>query len=264
MKSFSFLGLGADMNLPLLTDDERAVYQWQMWIAGLGEQGQRRLKAASVLVSRIGGVGGTVALQLAAAGVGRLVLAHAGRLRPDDLNRQLLMSHAGLGTARVEQAARRLHELNPRLLIEAVPENISEANAHDLVGRVDAVASCAPLFEERLLMNREAVKQRKPLVDCAMYEMEAQLLTVRPGNTACLACLYPEPSTVWKRKFPVLGAVAGTVACLGAVELIKLLAGLREPLTNEMLVCDLADMEFRKVAVKRRPNCPVCGEETSA
>src|SRR5947207_4744831 len=112
--------------LPALTIDERSVYEWQMWVAGFGVRGQQRLKAASVLISRIGGVGGTVALHLAAAGIGRLVLAHAGNLRPDDLNRQLLMSHAGLGTPRVEQAARRLLDLNPRLAIDAVPENISE------------------------------------------------------------------------------------------------------------------------------------------
>src|SRR3954468_4335113 len=95
-------------DLPELTDDDRARYAWQLTVRGLGEEGQRRLKGASVLVSRCGGVGGTVALQLAAAGIGKLVLAHAGNLRVDDLNRQLLMSHAGLGQPRIEQAARRL------------------------------------------------------------------------------------------------------------------------------------------------------------
>src|SRR6516164_8439450 len=96
-----------------LTDEERAIYQWQLWVQGFGEAGQERLKASSVLVSRIGGVGGTVALYLAAAGVGRIVLAHAGNLRADDLNRQLLMSHAGTGQSRIEQATRRLREFNP-------------------------------------------------------------------------------------------------------------------------------------------------------
>src|SRR5688572_30455488 len=91
-----------------LTDVERAVYEWQTWVPDFGEAGQERLKAASVLVSRVGGVGGNVALQLAAAGVGRLVLAHAGNLRPADLNRQILMSDAGLGAPRAEQAAARL------------------------------------------------------------------------------------------------------------------------------------------------------------
>ena len=83
-----------------LSDEERAIYEWQLWVEGFGEAGQLRLKNATVLVSRIGGVGGTLALHLAAAGIGRLILAHAGNLRPDDLNRQLLMSHAGVGQSR--------------------------------------------------------------------------------------------------------------------------------------------------------------------
>src|SRR6476659_9078095 len=111
-----------------LTDSERARYEWQLWVPDFGEAGQEKLKGASVLISRCGGVGGMAAYELAAAGVGRLVLAHAGNLRPDDLNRQLLMSHAGLGQSRVHQAARRLRELNPYVELVPIEENISEAN----------------------------------------------------------------------------------------------------------------------------------------
>src|SRR5688572_13877078 len=111
-----------------LTDDDRAIYEWQLWVAGFGEAGQGRPQGSTVLVSRCGGVGGTVAMYLAAAGVGRLILAHAGALRPDDLNRQVLMSHAGLGRPRVEQAARRLRAMNPRLDVVPVAENVSPAN----------------------------------------------------------------------------------------------------------------------------------------
>jgi molybdopterin/thiamine biosynthesis adenylyltransferase len=243
----------------MLTDDERAIYEWQMWTPHFGEAGQEKLKAATVFVSRIGGVGGTLALQLAAAGVGKLVLAHAGNLRPSDLNRQLLMSHAGLGQPRLEQAARKLHDLNPRLHIELVPENITAANVRRLVAEADVVASCAPLFEERLAMNAAAVEHGKALVDCAMYELELQLFTVRPGQTACLQCLYPAPPAAWKREFPVFGAVAGTVASLGALEVIKLLTNVGKPLDNHLLLGDLASMMFRKIQVKRDPKCPTCG-----
>src|SRR5438105_7558461 len=106
-----------------LGDDERALYEWQRSVAGFGAAGQERLKAATVLVSRVGGVGGCVAHQLAAAGVGRLILAHAGNLRPDDLNRQLLMSHAEIGQSRALQAARRLRAFNPFVAVEPVTEN---------------------------------------------------------------------------------------------------------------------------------------------
>src|SRR5215468_3874547 len=109
-----------------LTDADRAIYEWQLSVSGFGEEGQRRLKNASVLVSRVGGVGGTVAFELAAAGVGRLVLAHAGNVRPDDLNRQLLMTHDWIGRPRMDLAARRLRELNPALEVLAVAENVTE------------------------------------------------------------------------------------------------------------------------------------------
>lgn len=242
-----------------LTDLERQVYQWQLWVSGFGEEGQRRLKGASVLISRCGGVGGAVALELAAAGVGRLILAHAGNVRPSDLNRQILMTHDWLGRPRVECAAQQLRALNPRLDVVTVNENVSEANVARLVGQADLVADCAPLFEERFLMNREAVRQRKPMVECAMYELEAQVTSIVPGQTSCLACLCPEAPADWRRQFPVFGAVAGMVGCLGAMEVIKLVTGLGQPLLNRLLTCDLRTMSFRTVKTTRSPECPVCG-----
>ena len=235
-----------------LTDHEKAVYEWQIWVPGFGESGQEALKDASVLVSRVGGLGSVVAYELAAAGIGRLVLAHAGDIKPSDLNRQLLMTHEGLGTPRVESASRRLKELNPRLEIVEVPENLSEHNAKQLVGDVDLVVDCAPLFPERFAMNRECVRQGKPLVDCAMYDCEFQITTILPGQTPCLSCLYPEDPPAWRREFPVFGAVSGTVACLGAMEAIKVLGGFGEPLAGQLLTCDLRDMTFRRRRLLRR------------
>jgi molybdopterin-synthase adenylyltransferase len=241
-----------------LTPDELARYDWQLSVRDFGEEGQRRLKAATVLVSRIGGVGGTAAMQLAAAGVGKLVLAHAGNLRIDDLNRQLLMTTDWLGKPRVESAVTRLKALNPHVQIEAVPENISETNAAELVGRCDLIVSAAPLFAERLLMNREAVREQKPLVDCAMYDLEGRLMTVLPRQTACLACLYPEPPPHWKRKFPVFSAIASSVGAMAAMEAIKLLAGFGTPLAGRLLAFDLRDMSFRSIPIARRGDCAVC------
>src|SRR5689334_14158815 len=129
-----------------------------MWIPDLGEAGQRKLRDASVLVTRVGGVGGTAALYRAAAGGGGLVLAHAGNIKRSDVHRQVLMSHGQVGQARVEVAAGRLRELNPHVEVEAVAENVSEANVGRLVGGVDLVVDGAPRFEERFLLNREVVR----------------------------------------------------------------------------------------------------------
>ena len=247
-------------NLPELTDVEREVYSWQMTVAGFGEEGQRRLKAATVMISRVGGVGGLVAYELAAAGVGRLVLAHGGMLKPSDLNRQLLMRHNALSQARIDIAADSLIALNPRLEIVAVPENISEANATELVGRADVVVDCAPLFEERFAMNDACVRLAKPMVECAMYETEAHITSFKPGKTGCLRCLYPEKPDDWQRRFPVIGAVSGTVGCLGAMEAIKIIVGLGEPLFNRLLTCDLRAMSFNSVRLRPSVDCLVCGE----
>ncbi|NND96558.1 MAG: HesA/MoeB/ThiF family protein [Pirellulaceae bacterium] len=243
-----------------LTDEERATYQWQMWVPDFGEAGQEKLKNASVMVSRVGGVGSVVAYELAAAGIGKLVLAHAGNIKPSDLNRQLLMTHDALGKPRIDSIQRRLLDLNPRLEIVAVGENVNEENAADLVQQCDLIVDCAPLFPERFAMNRQAVLQNKPLVECAMYELEAHITTVIPGKSPCVQCIWPENPPTWKRQFPVFGAVSGTVACMGAMEAIKVIAGIGESLAGRLIRLDLRDMEFQSMRVSRRDDCPVCGE----
>ena len=247
------------MKRAALTDEERAIWEWQMWTADFGEEGQEKLKAASVLISRCGGLGGVVAYELAAAGVGRLVIAHTGDIKPSDLNRQLLMTHDGLGTRRIDSIKQRLNDLNPRMEIVAVDENVNDENVEGLVEQVDVVVDCAPLFEERFLMNEQAVRQRKPMVECAMYELEAQITTFIPGRTACLRCITPEIPPAWKREFPVFGAVSGTVGCIAAMEAIKLISGLGTPLANRLFIFDLGDVSFHNVRIHPDPDCPCCG-----
>lgn len=246
-----------------LSDEDRAIYEWQMWVPDFGEEGQKRLKQSSVLISRVGGLGGLVAYELAAAGIGKLILAHAGAIKPSDLNRQLLMTYAGLGTSRVESAKRRLLELNPHLEVVTVDENVHEGNAAELVRQADLIVDCAPMFEERLAMNRQAVHQRKVMVECAMYELEGSLTTLRPGETPCLACLTPVPPAGWKRQFPVFGAVSGAVACMAAMEAIKVLSGFGDPLYGRMVTMDLRRMQFRRLQIERNPRCEICGNLTA-
>jgi molybdopterin/thiamine biosynthesis adenylyltransferase len=242
-----------------LTDEERAVYGWQTTIPGFGEEGQRKLKQASVFISRCGGLGGAVAYYLAAAGVGRLVIAHAGNVKPSDLNRQLLQTHDHVGRPRIESIARRLRELNPRLLVEGHNENVSDANADRLLAGADVVVDAAPLFEERFAINRAAVRQGKPMVECAVYEWEVQVTTVLPGRTACLQCLVPSVPPEWTRQFPVLGAVSGVAGSLGALEVVKLITGLGEPLAGRQLVMNLDTHAVRQLRLYRDPDCPACG-----
>ena len=230
-----------------------------MWVPDFGQMGQEKLKNASVMISRCGGLGSVVAYELAVAGIGRLVLAHAGNVNHSDLNRQLLMTYDWLGKPRIESAKRRLLELNPRLEIIAVNENVTSENVLQLVAEADLIVDCAPLFEEHFAMNAEAVAQRKPIVECAMYDLEATITSITPGQTPCLACLTPEPPPAWTRQFPVFGAVSGTVGCMGAMEAIKIIAGFGKPLLGKMVRIDLRDMTFDIFNLARNPNCAVCG-----
>ncbi len=251
------------MSYKPLTDLDRKLYEWQIWVNDFGEEGQQKLKNATVLISRVGGLGSVVAYELAAAGIGKFVLAHKGNVKHSDLNRQLLMTYDWLGKPRVESAKRRLLELNPHLEIEAIPENMSEDNAEEIVSNVDLIVDCAPLFEERFAMNKQAVLQNKPLVECAMYDLDAQITSIKPGETACLQCLHPETPVQWKREFPVFGAVSGTVGCLGAMEAIKIIAGFGDPLYNQILTLDLRSMRFRRIEIDKNPDCPTCSTQSS-
>ena len=247
-----------------LDETDRAIYEWQMWVRDFGEAGQVRLKNATALVSRCGGLGSPVAYELAAAGIGRLVIAHAGNVKPSDLNRQLLMTHDWLGKPRVESAARRLKELNPRLEVVAVNENLSPDNADRLVGMADVVIDCAPLFEERFAMNDAAMERGIPMIECAMYDLEATITTMVPGRTPCLRCLVPEDPRAWRREFPVFGAVSGSVGCLAAMEAIKLIGGFGEPLLGRMMTMDLRTMRIDQYRIERRHDCPTCSQITKA
>jgi len=243
-----------------LTDRDREMFKRQMDIPGFGEDAQRKLKNSSALVTRVGGLGGPVALYLGMAGVGRLVLAHPGDLTWSNLNRQILMRYDHVGKPRVECAAELFERLQPQCEVVALGDDAKDDNAEEWVSQVDIVCDCPPSFEERYALNKACVQLRKPMVEAAMYGMEGTLTTIVPGETPCLACLVPEKPTWWETYgFPVLGAVSAALGCLAAAEAIKVLTGFGETLKGKMLSYDANAMDFYKFPVQRRADCPVCG-----
>ena len=242
-----------------LTDQDRAIYEWQLNVPGLGEEGQLKLRNSAALVTRVGGLGGPLCFSLAAAGIGKLIVAHAGELRLDDLNRQILMTYDGVGKLRTESLEETLRRFNPNIELVVVPENVSPDNASKLADQADILFGAAPLFEERFLLNREAVRRGIPLIDCAMFNLEGHVIPIVPGTTPCLACLYPEVPPHWKRKFPVIGAVSALTANIGAMEGIEFLTGVGEVQTGKMIYFDARTMDFRKIKIHRRNDCEVCG-----
>jgi molybdopterin/thiamine biosynthesis adenylyltransferase len=241
-----------------LNTEDKAIYEWQLDVPGFGEEGQERLRNTTALITRCGGLGGPLAFQLAAAGIGKLIIAHGGNLKHSDLNRQITMTYQGIGSPRADQIKATLNRFNPRVLVETVNSNIDEDNVKKLVSKVDIVFDCAPLFEERFLLNSEIISQNKVMIDSAMYSMEGQVMTIVPGQTACLNCLYPEIPPNWKRRFPVIGAVSALVANIAALEGIKIIAGMKGVQYNKLMLIDSMNMHMSKVTIRRNPDCKVC------
>jgi molybdopterin-synthase adenylyltransferase len=245
-----------------LTPTELERYRRQIMLPGFGAIAQQQLKSATVLVTGVGGLGGTAALYLAVAGIGKLILVRGGDLRLDDMNRQILMTDDWVGKPRVFKAKQTLLDINPNLQVEAIAEYVTPENADALVAAADLALDCAHNFTERDLLNAACVKARIPMIEAAMNGMEAYLTAIVPGKTPCLTCLFPEKPDWDRRGFGVLGAVSGALACLTALEAIKLVTGLGKPLLSELLTMDLGSMDFAKRRPYHDPDCPVCGSVT--
>lgn len=242
-------------------------YSRQLSLPGFGAAEQRRLAESTVLVAGVGGLGGATATYLAAAGVGRLILFHPGRLERADLNRQTLMTPSWLGRLRVHCAEATLRLHYPDVEVVAVAEAITADRTFPFLAQADVVVDARHNFPERLLLNELCVRLGVPMVEAAMNGAEGQVTVVRPGETACLACRCGEGDPDWEPLgFPVLGAVSGTVGALAAIEAIKVVTGWGEALDDRFLSLDLERMIFQTMPISRDPACPVCarGQPTPA
>ena len=229
-------------------------------LRGFTEDHQRRLKNSSALIAGVGGLGGTAALYLAVAGIGRLTLVHSGALTQSNLNRQILMKDAHIGKSRVVQAKKSIREINPDVEIEIYDERITAQNIKKWLHTSQIALSARPNFRERRALNQACVEKNIPMVEAAMNGMEGYLFNYIPMAASCLHCVYPEDNPAWEEMgFPVLGAVSGMLGCMMALEAIKLLTGFGKPLLAEMLVFNTVDMDFRKVKIPRDEHCAVCG-----
>ena len=244
-----------------ITGRERERYRRQLMLSGFTADHQQRLKRSTALVAGVGGLGGTAALYLAVAGIGRLVLAHHGNLTLSNMNRQVLMRDEDIGTSRVLQAKKTLARINPDVQVEVHDERITRNNADRLVSGAQIALSARPNFTERRFLNQACVESMVPMVEAAMNGMEGYLFNVIPKTSSCLHCIYPESDPAWEEMgFPVLGAVSGMLGCMTALEAIKLLTGYGKPLLSEMILFNTVDMDFRKVKIQRNDRCEVCGD----
>lgn len=240
-----------------LTPEERERYDRQLGPGVLSEEGQLRLKRATALITRVGGMGGPAAQMLAMSGVGNVIIAHGGEMISPDLNRQVLGSENVLGRPRAVEFAAYLRTMNRLVNIEAIDHEPDAEEAAELAARCDIILSCPPNFTERLLLNRAAVMAGIPLIDAAQWGMTGTLIVVQPGRTACLQCVYPEEPP-FEELFPVVGAISCATGALAALEAIKILSQTGTPLFGRMLTYDGFVGRPAIVDLKRNPACPVC------
>lgn len=227
----------------------------------IGEDGQRKLKHSTVLVAGIGGLGGTAALYLAAAGIGKLILAHEGFIKPPDLNRQILMDTARIGEERIPCAVESLKRINPELEIDAYPERITVERALGWAMEADIVIDARYDFPERYALNQVCRQAGVPMVEAAMYGFEISLTVFVPGQTPCLECLYPKRDPSWEPLgFPVLGATSGMAGCMAAMEAVKWITGVGDVLTGRMVRMNTLDFSSLYVALDETSLCPECAE----
>ncbi|HSW62361.1 MAG TPA: HesA/MoeB/ThiF family protein [Dissulfurispiraceae bacterium] len=243
-----------------LTGSELERFKRQLTLHGFTMEHQLRLKNSSALISGIGGVGGTTALYLAIAGIGRLTLVHSGALTSSNLNRQILMTEDYIGKPRVDCAREMLSRIASGVQVDIHDVRLTPENSDSFIQDADIAISARPNFPERCELNRACVRHGVPLIEGAMFDMDAYLLSIMPGQTPCFHCLFKDADSRWQELgFPVLGALSGTLGCMMAVEAIKVLTGYGKPLFSRMLLFNLATMDFSTISVQRDPECPVCG-----
>lgn len=246
-----------------LSSEELARYSRQLILPGVGVEAQARLKAARVLVVGMGGLGSPASLYLAAAGVGTLGLADFDVVELNNLHRQVLHTTAAVGRAKVESARDTLRALNPHCNTRLHPEGIRAEDLPALFDDYDLIVDGSDNFATRYMVNDAAVLARRPLVYGSIFQFEGQASFFHPAAGApCYRCLFPEmpdPATVPNcAQAGVVGALAGMIGSIQALEAIKWLTGLGRTLAGRLLVVDTLTMQPRIVHVKRDPHCPVC------
>ncbi|MCS7254508.1 MAG: HesA/MoeB/ThiF family protein [Armatimonadetes bacterium] len=246
------------------TDEWVERYSRQLILPEVGAKGQRKLAEAKVLVIGAGGIGSPVSLYLAAAGVGRIGIVDSDDVELSNLQRQILHTTCDISRPKVVSAKEKLETLNPD--VEVVPYclRLTSENITDIISDYDLVVDGSDNFATRYLVNDACVLSGKPLSSGAILRFEAQATTILPRESACYRCIFPAPPPPGLvpscQEAGVIGTVCGLIGSVQATEVIKLILGKGELLSDWLFVCDLLSMEFRKIRLRRDRRCPVCGD----
>ncbi|MEM7442760.1 MAG: molybdopterin-synthase adenylyltransferase MoeB [Pseudomonadota bacterium] len=253
-----------------LTDDQIDRYARHLILPEIGGPGQAKLLQSSALVVGAGGLGAPLLMYLAAAGFGRLGIVDDDVVDLSNLQRQVIHDTSGLGTPKVTSAANRVAVLNPDIAVEEIGARLTVSNAADLVASFDLVIDGSDNFATRYLLNDACYLAGKPLISAALLRFEGQLSVFRAHEGPphpCYRCLFPEPpppdAVPNCAEAGVLGALAGVVGSLQAVESVKTVLDLGESLSGRLLLYDALSMRFTILQVPRDPACPLCGPKAT-
>ncbi|MDP2948421.1 MAG: molybdopterin-synthase adenylyltransferase MoeB [Chloroflexota bacterium] len=251
------------MGMSAFSDEQIQRYSRQIILKEVGGKGQRKLLNAQVLVIGAGGLGSPAAVYLAAAGVGTVGIVDFDRVDMSNLHRQILHHTEDVGRLKVESAAETLLRYNPDVTVVRHQEPLTSHNAMSIISPYDVVVNGADNFPTRYLVNDACYLLGKPLVDGCILMFDAQATVFVPGK-GCYRCLYPAPPPPGLvpscAEAGVLGALPGLIGCLQAIETVKLILGIGEPLVSRMLLYDALAADFRQVKLRRDPACPLCGD----
>lgn len=247
----------------MLTDAELDRYARQIILPAFGGAGQAKLKAAHVAVIGVGGIGCPAITYLAAAGVGRLTIVDDDVVELSNLQRQPLFTDADIGARKADVAADAARRINPHVEAIAVSKRLDEANASTLLTNADLILDGCDNFATRLAVNRAAVALQVPLLSAAIGAFEGQVALYRGwrADSPCYACLVgddPERPGINCAETGVMGALAGMIGTMAALEAVRALTGWGSALTGRLAIIDMLDRRWREVAVPKDPECPIC------
>jgi molybdopterin/thiamine biosynthesis adenylyltransferase/rhodanese-related sulfurtransferase len=253
-----------ESKIKVLSPAELARYSRHILLPEVGVDGQAKLASSSALVIGAGGLGSPIALYLAAAGVGTIGVAEFDRIEEHNLQRQILHDTASVGAPKAESARARIEALNPHVKVVLHESGVGPANAETIFRNYDVIVDGTDNFPTRYLNNDAAFFASKPLVYGSIFQFEGQVSVFHPaGGAPCYRCLFPEPpppgSVPNCGEAGVLGALCGVIGSLQAMEAIKVLIGIGEPLRGRLLVFDALASEFRTLKLRKDPECPLCG-----
>jgi sulfur-carrier protein adenylyltransferase/sulfurtransferase len=251
-------------DLPALTPEEIRQYSRHLIMPEVGIEGQRRLKAAKVLMIGAGGLGSPLGLYLAAAGVGTLGVVDFDVVDESNLHRQVLFSYADVGRPKLTAAVERLRGINPYITLQPHPVRLDSSNALELFAPYDIVVDGTDNFQTRYLVNDACVLTGKPNVYGSIFRFEGQVSIFWGARGPCYRCLFPEPPPPGLvpscAEGGVLGVLPGIIGALQANEVIKLIVGAGEPMIGRLLLFDALKMKFRELKLRKDPACPICSE----